>query len=157
MLDHSSMMFPETAHFSGRVVHDNAHCMQSANIKDNAQVFNDATIDNAFISGSACVFDKATVRGNSTISGHINLYGNITVLDQAYLTSDDDVMLRSNDDYMVLKHWENNDMITYIKPSDHWHSPAFSSSTEALKSYAENRPNKHKILAYIDFVTKVLK
>ena len=23
MLDHSSMMFPETAHFSGRVVHDN--------------------------------------------------------------------------------------------------------------------------------------
>ena len=73
------------------------------------------------------------------------------------MDSDDDVMLRSNDDYMVLKHWSNNDMITYIKPSDHWHSPAFSSSTEALKSYAENKPNKHKILAYIDFVTNAIK
>jgi len=120
-------------------------------------LFNDAIIDNAVISGSACVFDKATVKNNSTVSGHINLYGDITVLGQAYLTSDDDITLRSNDDYMVLKHWSNNDMITYIKPSDHWHSPAFSSSTKALKSYAENKPNKHKILAYIDFVKSVLK
>lgn len=138
-------------------VYDNARCYGFAKIEDDTQVFNDAIIDNAVISGSACVFDKATVKNNSTVSGHVNLYGNITVLGQAYLTSDDDVMLRSNDDYMVIKHWENNDMITYIKPSDHWHSPAFSSSTEDLRTYAENRPNKHKILAYIDFVTNALK
>lgn len=138
-------------------VYDNARCYGFAKIEDDTQVFNDAIIDNAVISGSACVFDKATVKNNATISGHVNLYGNITVLGQAYLTSDDDVMLRSNDDYMVIKHWENNDMITYIKPSDHWHSPAFSSSTEHLKSYAKNRPNEHKILAYIDFVIKALK
>lgn len=138
-------------------VYDNARCYGFAKIEDDTQVFNDAIIDNAVISGSACVFDKATVKNNSTVSGHVNLYGNITVLGQAYLTSDDDVMLRSNDDYMVIKHWENNDMITYIKPSDHWHSPAFSSSTEHLKSYAKNRPNEHKILAYIDFVIKALK
>lgn len=143
---------------SGNVqVYDNARCYGFAKIEDDTQVFNDAIIDNAVISGSACVFDKATVKNNSTVSGHINLYGDITVLGQAYLTSDDDITLRSNDDYMVLKHWSNNDMITYIKPSDHWHSPAFSSSTKALKSYAENRPNKHKILAYIDFVKSVLK
>lgn len=134
-------------------VYDNARCLQSAKIKDNAQVFNDATINNAFISGAACVFDKATVEDNSVISGHIKLYGDITVFGQAYMTSDDDVTLRSNDDYMVLKHWSNKDMITYIKPSDHWHSPAFSSSTEGLRTYAENKPNKNKILAYIDFVT----
>ena len=138
-------------------VYDNARCYGFAKIEDDTQVFNDAIIDNAVISGSACVFDKATVKNNATISGHVNLYGNITVLGQAYLTSDDDVMLNSNDDYMVIKHWENNDMITYIKPSDHWHSPAFSSSTDGLKNYAKNRPNKHKILAYIDFVTKALK
>ena len=138
-------------------VYDNARCYGFAKIEDDTQVFNDAIIDNAVISESACVFDKATVKNNSTVSGHINLYGDITVLGQAYLTSDDDITLRSNDDYMVLKHWSNNDMITYIKPSDHWHSPAFSSSTKALKSYAENRPNKHKILAYIDFVKSVLK
>ena len=138
-------------------VYDNARCIQSAKIKDNAQVFNDAIIDNACISGSACVFDKATVKDNSTVSGHINLYGDITVLGQAYLTSDDDITLRSNDDYMVLKHWENNDMITYIKPSEHWHSPAFSSSTSHLKDYAKNSPNKHKILAYIDFLKSALK
>lgn len=138
-------------------VYDNARCYGFAKIEDDTQVFNDAIIDNAVISGSACVFDKATVKNNSTISGHVNLYGNITVLGQAYMDSDDDVMLRSNDDYMVLKHWSNKDMITYIKPSDHWYSPAFSSSTENLKNYAENRPNKHKILAYIDFVTKALK
>lgn len=138
-------------------VFDNARCYGFAKIEDDAQVFNDAIIDNAVISGSACVFDKATVKNNATISGHVNLYGNITVLGQAYMDSDDDVMLRSNDDYMVVKHWSNNDMITYIKPSDHWHSPAFSSSTEDLRTYAENRPNKHKILAYIDFVTNALK
>lgn len=138
-------------------VYDNARCYGFTKIEDDTQVFNDAIIDNAVISGSACVFDKATVKNNSTVLGHVNLYGNITVLGQAYMDSDDDVMLHSNDDYMVLKHWENNDMITYIKPSDHWHSPAFSSSTEHLKSYAENRPNKHKILAYIDFVTNALK
>lgn len=138
-------------------VYDNARCYGFAKIEDNTQVFNDAIIDNAVISGSACIFDKATVKNNATISGHVNLYGNITVFGQAYLTSDDDVMLRSNDDYMVVKHWSNNDMITYIKPSDHWHSPAFSSSTEHLKSYAKNRPNEHKILAYIDFVIKALK
>ena len=137
-------------------VYDNARCIQSAKIEDDAQIFNDAIIDNAVISGSAYVFDKATVK-DSTILGHVNLYGNITVLGQAYLTSDDDITLRSNDDYMVLKHWSNKGMITYIKPSDHWHSPAFSSSTENLKSYAENRPNKDKILAYIDFVTNALK
>lgn len=138
-------------------VFDNARCYGFAKIEDNTQVFNDAIIDNAVISGSACVFDKATVKNNSTVSGHVNLYGNITVLGQAYMDSDDDVTLRSNDDYMVLKHWSNNDMITYIKPSDHWHSPAFSSSTKNLKSYAKNKPNKHKILAYIDFVTNALK
>lgn len=138
-------------------VYDNARCYGSAKIKDDVQVFNDAIIDNAVISGSACVFDKATVKNNSTISGHVNLYGNITVLGQAYIDSDDDITLRSNDDYMVLKHWSNNDMITYIKPSDHWHSPAFSSSTDRLKDYAKNKPNKHKILAYIDFVTNALK
>lgn len=138
-------------------VYDNARCYGFAKIEDDAQVFNDAIIDNAFISGSACVFDKATVKENSTVSGHINLYGDITVLGQAYLTSDDDVALRSNDDYMVVKHWSNNGMITYIKPSDHWHSPAFSSSTENLKNYTKNKPNKHKILAYIDFVTNALK
>lgn len=142
---------------SNAQVYDNARCYGFAKIEDDTQVFNDAIIDNAVISESACVFDKATVKNNSTVSGHINLYGDITVLGQAYLTSDDDITLRSNDDYMVLKHWSNNDMITYIKPSDHWHSPAFSSSTKALKSYAENRPNKHKILAYIDFVKSVLK
>lgn len=138
-------------------VYDNARCYGFAKIEDDTQVFNDTIIDNAVISGSACVFDKATVKDNSTVSGHINLYGNITIFGQAYMDSDDDIMLRSNDDYMVLKHWSNNDVITYIKPSDHWHSPAFSSSTENLKSYAKNRPNKHKILAYIDFVTNALK
>ena len=138
-------------------VFDNARCYGFAKIEDDTQVFNNAIIDNAVISGSTCVFDKATVKNNATISGHVNLYGNITVLGQAYMDSDDNVMLRSNDDYMVIKHWENNDMITYIKPSDHWHSPAFSSSTEDLRTYAENKPNKHKILAYIDFVTKALK
>ena len=137
-------------------VYDNARCLQSAKIKDDTQIFNDATVDNTFIADSACVFDKATVK-DSTILRHINLYGNITVLGQAYMDSDDDVTLRSNDDYMVVKHWSNNSMITYIKPSDHWHSPAFSSSTEGLKNYAQNRPNKHKILAYIDFVTNALK
>ena len=138
-------------------IYDNARCYRSTKIEDNAQIFNDAIIDNAVISGSACVFDKATVKDNSTILGHVNLYGNITVLGQAYMDSDDDVMLRSNDDYMVVKHWSNNDMITYIKPSDHWHLPAFSSSTDNLRVYAENRPDKHKILAYIDFVTNALK
>lgn len=138
-------------------VFDNARCYGFAKIEDDTQVFNDAIIDNAVISGSACVFDKATVKNNSTVSGHVNLYGDITVLGQAYMDSDNDVMLRSNDDYMVVKHWSNNDMITYIKPSDHWHSPAFSSSTEDLRAYTENRPNKNKILAYIDFVTKALK
>ena len=137
-------------------VYDNARCYGFAKIEDDAQVFNDATVDNAFISGSARVFDKATVE-DSTILGHINLYGNITVLGQAYLTSDEDIMLHSNDDYMVLKHWSNNDMITYIKPSDHWHSPTFSSSTKDLITYTKNKPNKHKILAYIDFVTNALK
>lgn len=138
-------------------VFDHARCYGFAKIEDDTQVFNDAIIDNAVISGSACVFDKATVKNNATISGHVNLYGNITVFGQAYLTSDDDIMLRSNDDYMVVKHWENNDMITYIKPSDHWHSPTFNCSTEDLKTYTKNRPNKHKILAYIDFVTNALK
>lgn len=138
-------------------VYDNARCYGFAKIEDDTQVFNDAIIDNAVISGSACVFDKATVKDNSTVSGHINLYGNITIFGQAYMDSDDDIILRSNDDYMVLKHWSNNDMITYIKTSDHWYSPAFSSSTEGLKNYAKNRPDKHKILAYIDFVTNALK
>ena len=48
-------------------------------------------------------------------------------------------------------------MITYIKPSDRWHSPNFSSSTKGLKDYAKSQPNKHKILAYIDFVKSLLK
>lgn len=137
-------------------VYDNARCYGSTKIEDDAQIFNDTIIDNAVISGSACIFDKATVK-DSTILGHVNLCENITVLGQAYLTSDNNITLRSNDDYMVVKHWSNNDMITYIKPSDHWHSPAFSSSTDHLKNYAKNRPNKHKILAYIDFVTNALK
>ena len=137
-------------------VYDNARCLQSAKIKDDAQIFNDATVDNAVISGSACVFDKATVQDNSTISGHVSLYGNITVFGQAYMDSADNITLRSNDDYMVLKHWSNKDMITYIKPADYWMSPTFNCNTEDLKSYAENKPNKHKILAYIDFVTDIL-
>lgn len=138
-------------------VYDNARCYGFAKIEDDTQVFNDAIIDNAVISGSACVFDKATVKNNSTVSGHVNLYGNITVFGQAYMDSDDDITLHSNDDYMVLKHWSNNDMITYIKPADYWMSPTFNCSTEDLKSYAKNKPNKHKILAYIDFVTNALK
>lgn len=138
-------------------VYDNARCLQSAKIKDDAQIFNDATVDNAFISGSTCVFDKATVKDGSVISGHVNLYGNITIFGKAYMDSVDDITLRSNNDYMVLKHWSNNDMITYIKPSDYWMSPTFNCSTEDLKSYAKNKPNKHKILAYIDFVTNTLK
>lgn len=138
-------------------IYDNAHCHQSAKIENNAQIFNDATITNAFISGSTCIFDKATVKDNAIISGHVNLYGNITVFGQTYIDSVDDIMLRSNDDYMVLKHWSNNDMITYIKPADYWMSPTFNCSTEDLKSYAKNKPNKHKILAYIDFVTNALK
>ena len=127
-------------------VYDNARCYGFAKIEDDAQVFNDATIDNAVISGSACVFDKATVKENSTISGHVNLYGNITVFGQAYMDSVDNVMLHSNDDYMVVKHWSNNDMITYIKPSDHWHSPAFSSSTEDLITYTKTNLTNTKSL-----------
>lgn len=138
-------------------VFDNARCYGFAKIEDDAQVFNDAIIDNAVISGSTCVFDKATVKENSTVSGHVSLYGNITVFGQAYMDSADNITLRSNDDYMVLKHWSNKDMITYIKPADYWMSPTFNCNTEDLKSYAENKPNKHKILAYIDFVTNALK